>query len=56
MISGGDKTISLWDLQSLTRSFVVGRCLKSVFSVSISKSEKLIASGGADRMIKLWDL
>jgi len=46
----------LWDLQDSDRNRIIGEHSNFVWSVSISRSEKFIVSGGRDCKVMLWDL
>jgi WD40 repeat protein len=52
-----DKTISLWNLQTLTAKFVLQGHTQQVKTVAFHPQlENILASGSRDRTIKLWDV
>lgn len=52
-----DKTIRLWNLQTLTEQFVLQGHTQQVKTVAFHPQfDSILASGSRDRTIKLWDL
>jgi WD40 repeat protein len=51
-----DKTIKLWNLETVQEIRTLNGHSDSVYSVSISPDGKTLASGSLDKTIKLWNL
>jgi U3 small nucleolar RNA-associated protein 13 len=51
-----DKTIVLWDPQTLSQVGTLNGHKRGVWSVEFSPVDKLCVSAGGDRMVKLWSL
>ena len=51
-----DKTICCWDLTTNTRIRKYNGHHGGVYSLSIHPSQNLLASGGRDNTVRLWDV
>jgi len=51
-----DATIRLWDIPTQTEQAVLQGNSGAIYSVSISPDGQLLASGGVDRIVRVWSL
>ena len=51
---GSDRKLSYWDTTDCTAIRVIEGSTEEIRSIDIEKEGKLFASGGADRLVKVW--
>lgn len=55
-IGSAEKSIKVWDVESMSEAFTLKGHFSCVFSVSFSNDNSLLVSGSADRSVKVWDI
>ena len=54
-LASGDKTVRLWDTQSLQSQSELKGHTDEVYSVAFSPDGKRLASASRDKTVRLWD-
>lgn len=55
IVSGGDETIRIWDLEKYTQEGVITNPDSSILAVVVTENYKYIISGGVDAVVYVWD-
>lgn len=56
VVSAGDETIRVWDLENYSQEGVISNPNSSVFAIAVTRNCKFIISGGSDAIVHVWDL
>jgi WD40 repeat protein len=55
VVSAGDETIRIWDLEKMTQEGMIQCQESSILSITLTRNLKYIIGGGSDSVVYVWD-